>query len=1069
MRQLIAMITMLMIFISSCNEEDLIPNLPSTNEPVVRLTLPKISSVDVGAETKASKNELETKISNVNIFVVEVTTEGETAPDNEAQILDTYTEFIDKGGVITTSIKPMNKPCWLIAVVNTAGKNLNVNTFNDINKLSVNLTSLYASSATVGTDYANSLPMYGQKYFTNIGNTENNLDLTHICARIDVESTDSDFLIETVTLLNGANTGYYVPRNPLEEHKAGDVIEYKTTTISQTPSIYLYENGGGTESSRNYTDLIIGGKYTISEGKELDSYIKVKLEYGNPLTADILRNTLYKVNVKSIGTSNIGYTTLEDAKKGEYSDAKIDIEVGTDALSDLTVGNGDYYMSFSNSEFRAYIPYAQKMNLVAFTMRFDKNSASNIDMSTVKKEILEGADNTGIFVLGIDSNKPTNWKAGTDIDILVHLEEGAKGSIIVRIGNLVKEIKIVREELDTNLATVFNDDNYVHAKFVDEAPSWLKIATKNGTPEVHNSLHSSDGFTFQYEKDIMGTEQTELYLTRNSEKGRTKVHIEQCVLEGGTDFIITGVNSNTIIKYEGEDVTKIFRVTASKAKLHYLDGSLQDGDAYWQAEYSSDEGSTWTTEKPYWLEMPTSGVGPLTASTISIAPHPLHVSGMLLDKQNLLRSTASKGSKNKPYNLANDTGGEANQNTANCYIIGAPGTYKLPLIYGNAIKNGSANPAAYTSGNATGQYLLKTFFDYNNKVITQPEIIGARDATLCWQDSEDLVSDVRLEGDYLVFTIDKKTISEGNAVVAIRDAQDKIMWSWHLWVTDYKSTSDHKVYYQETYKEAPDNYNIMMGLNLGWCSPGTLHYGESARRARLRFRQVGGALWPSATGFEFLQDIGIVDVMGNNTFYQFGRKDPMLPGKGSGNVNKDQYGDIPWVYKTGRAKLGDAIQNPNILYSGDGADWCSAIYYNLWSAKYNDVTKVHIDEHVKTVYDPSPVGYVVPQSSYFTGFTTTGEESKTVDEINALGSFARGWNFYCGLEGTGSTIHIPAVGIRDYHLSYPAAVFSYAGCWSSLAWSMYFARSMCSVEDLVQPTGIEIRRSAGLSIRPVRE
>ncbi len=52
-------------------------------------------------------------------------------------------------------------------------------------------------------------------------------------------------------------------------------------------------------------------------------------------------------------------------------------------------------------------------------------------------------------------------------------------------------------------------------------------------------------------------------------------------------------------------------------------------------------------------------------------------------------------------------GGTTAMNTANCYIINAPGRYSLPLVYGNAIKNGATNSSAYIS-NATGTGILKT-------------------------------------------------------------------------------------------------------------------------------------------------------------------------------------------------------------------------------------------------------------------------------------------------------------------------------------------------------------------------
>ena len=45
-------------------------------------------------------------------------------------------------------------------------------------------------------------------------------------------------------------------------------------------------------------------------------------------------------------------------------------------------------------------------------------------------------------------------------------------------------------------------------------------------------------------------------------------------------------------------------------------------------------------------------------------------------------------------------------------------------------------------------------------------------------------------------------------------------------------------------------------------------------------------------------------------------------------------------------------------------------YYNLWSTD-NDKTDANDDVVIKTVYDPSPVGYTLPATNAFTGFTDT--------------------------------------------------------------------------------------------------
>ena len=129
--------------------------------------------------------------------------------------------------------------------------------------------------------------------------------------------------------------------------------------------------------------------------------------------------------------------------------------------------------------------------------------------------------------------------------------------------------------------------------------------------------------------------------------------------------------------------------------------------------------------------------------------------------------------------------------TANCYVINAPGQYSLPLVYGNAIKDGGTNASAYTS-QSSGTYVLKTFVNHLDAAITDPYIYNNAgctplDAVLVWQDEENLVTNVRLSSDKhsLTFDVPQATIKQGNAIVAVRDADSRIMWSWHIWVTDF--------------------------------------------------------------------------------------------------------------------------------------------------------------------------------------------------------------------------------------------------------------------------------------------
>lgn len=77
-----------------------------------------------------------------------------------------------------------------------------------------------------------------------------------------------------------------------------------------------------------------------------------------------------------------------------------------------------------------------------------------------------------------------------------------------------------------------------------------------------------------------------------------------------------------------------------------------------------------------------------------------------------LQTAEDKGSADDPYDLST-SGEKLSRETANCYAINAPGTYKLPLVYGNAIKGGDPNTSAYNNS---------AFTDYLGNNITDPYI-----------------------------------------------------------------------------------------------------------------------------------------------------------------------------------------------------------------------------------------------------------------------------------------------------------------------------------------------------------
>lgn len=455
------------------------------------------------------------------------------------------------------------------------------------------------------------------------------------------------------------------------------------------------------------------------------------------------------------------------------------------------------------------------------------------------------------------------------------------------------------------------------------------------------------------------------------------------------------------------------------------------------------------------------------------------------------------------YDLST-TGGTTPMNTANCYVINAPGIYSLPLVYGNAVKNGEPNPSAYSSS-ANGADILSDFVNHLDAAITDPYIYNnagctPKDAVLVWQDEKDLVTNVALalDGHNLTFEVPEASIRQGNAIVAVRDADGRIMWSWHIWVTDFVPGLDPTV--EERYDPAKTQRDkvvinlqgvkyTFMGVNIGWCDAEVTIY--DARSVKVRFTQAETGATQIIT---LTQASHKISTIGNNPYFQFGRKDPMLAGipATSGSfvwTNKECYSD-GYVFDesgVGKVAIGTSIQNPHMFYdygSSSPYDWCANSYYNLWSAD-NTVTTVNDNAVVKTIYDPSPVGYHLPASNAFRGFTYDGwgylsgfgtlfnsPYSSEVDFIDNCG-----WEFYCNkmngkgnYDPAGGTIFFPFSGVRGS----TGSVFDVGKngcCWSAVPFSTDNGRSLFFhlEEAYINPLYTYSSHAEGCAVRPVRE
>lgn len=487
----------------------------------------------------------------------------------------------------------------------------------------------------------------------------------------------------------------------------------------------------------------------------------------------------------------------------------------------------------------------------------------------------------------------------------------------------------------------------------------------------------------------------------------------------------------------------------------------------WTAEFSEDDGVSWKNTPPDWVTgFTTAGPGGETPQSYT-ATVSAQIGTDNSPHTTALQSAIEKGTETAPYNLANQIGSSTVQNTANCYVVSAPGYYCFPLVYGNAIKNGTTNTSAYTS-NKTGSNILKTFINHTGDPITSPYIKNNNcqpsKAELVWQDAPGLVTDIKYEdtgNGRIAFKVDKNTIRQGNAVIAIKDANGTVLWSWHIWVTDENigQTIEVTNHQGKKYK--------LMSVNLGWCEGRTETYAERMKYW-IRFQSID----PDGIMHQrrlIIQPSASITTGGNHPYYQWGRKDPFPPSNGLANTNKIWYDkdgnahtESPQTenLSTGIACIKNYILKPDVMhsqYSGDNT------YANLWSAD-NNVYTANDENVIKTIYDPSPVGFKLPPSNAFTGFTTTGNYTNNTSQINGeWNGSLKGWNFYAD-SSKSKTLFFPALGMRFYSKGGMGNVGSYGGCWSAVPYSQTNGRFLYFYSSSIGPLG-NYDRMYGFGVR----
>ena len=262
---------------------------------------------------------------------------------------------------------------------------------------------------------------------------------------------------------------------------------------------------------------------------------------------------------------------------------------------------------------------------------------------------------------------------------------------------------------------------------------------------------------------------------------------------------------------------------------------------------------------------------------------------------------------------------------ANCHVVKPGGTLTIKAVKGNST----------------------TALEFDN-------------ATLVWQDAIGLVSSVSGNGSEGVVVVRLADGKEGNAVVAARDG-DRIVWSWHVWVTDYDPEADI----------------------FEWTDANGITYKYMDRNL--------GAL--SAEKYS-KESLGLM--------YQWGRKDPFPGGDDvesqiqkriydiNGNQIYMKIEERPTYNDNTSTNLQLAIEHPDVFYGAPSSSWPvvdwltdkAALQNNdLWGGKTN----------AKTVYDPCPEGWRIPAAGNGWGFRT---EYKKKGSLNDDGEYDESYPWF---------------------------------------------------------------------------
>jgi uncharacterized protein (TIGR02145 family) len=350
----------------------------------------------------------------------------------------------------------------------------------------------------------------------------------------------------------------------------------------------------------------------------------------------------------------------------------------------------------------------------------------------------------------------------------------------------------------------------------------------------------------------------------------------------------------------------------------------------------------------------------------------------------------------KEYDISVEIGEKGVTSTANCYMIAPGASLTIPV---NVRGNGGA--------------VAETGLNTN----ISPASVG-----IVWETSQNLITLGSLSSNKKI-TVTANGNTPGNAVIAAYSGENltgDILWSWHIWITDYDPDST-----------PTKNGNIYTILSTN-----------------------GSYTWMD-------RNLGAIvttySADNNMLHYQWGRKDPFPYTTVVGSsTTVDVSSSYASIYT-----IDNSIQHPFTFIIGS-SDWLSTANNYLWGG--NPISA----PTDKTIFDPCPAGWRVPA---YNGSSTASlaspwsciTTSSYVSWSSSVGTFA---NNGVAIVSIGNSFW-PAAGSRAYSVGSQYSAGSLGYYWSASPNSSYGYLMGFDSSGMYPTSGN--RRANGFSVRCVKE